>query len=58
MVYRFLKKLTDFGGNCDFGEVLCFRLFLDVLGYRWAIFGFSDTLELHSSATVPGFLES
>ena len=24
----FLKELIDFGGNCDFGVVLCFRMFL------------------------------
>ena len=56
VVYGFLKKLTDFGGNYDFGEVLYFQFFWMFLGYRWALYGFFDIWGLHSSATMLGFL--
>ena len=57
MVQGFLKELTDFDGNCNLCEVLCFRLFWMFLCYGWALYRFCDLQGLHSSATVLGFLE-
>ena len=39
MGYKFHKRLTDFGRNIDFGELLRFRLFSLFLWSRMVFFG-------------------
>ena len=54
----FFNGWPDFGGNHDFGVVLCFRLFGLFLGHRLILYGFFDLRGLLSSTIVHGFLES
>ena len=58
VAYEFHKRLTDFGGNIDFGEVLCFRLFRLFLGSGMDLYGSPDLRGLHSSSMMHGFLVS
>ena len=48
MVFEFLKRLTEYGGNSDFGEVLSFRLFRLFLCFGRELYGFCDLRGLQS----------
>ena len=52
VVYECFKRLTDFGGNFNFCEVLCFLFFRLFLCYKRELYGFCDLRRLHSSSKV------
>ena len=58
MVSGFHMRFTYIVGNYSFGVVLCFILFLLLLGLGQMIYGFRDLAGFHSSSMVHGYLVS